>query len=236
MNRLCRLLSFAAGRLLCWGAGLAVVIGGPGCQSPADRLRGLQLEFFRARPQPVAYEIVTEADTLRLPLPPAPGDAEQLRQLADSFARRAAGFEAGKLDAAGQAELGHFRRLLDSLARGSDPLGANDPGRYALDDLLRHFIGRDRAGRHPGMTTVLVECLPAYYHKLETSWRPIDPAAGIAAAHRAETSLELLTQLESDLAPYSVGYRERLQRALPAARYAVKDFIGLCESARLAGL
>jgi hypothetical protein len=200
------------------------------CQTPADSMHSMQLEFFRARPPAAVFIVTAENDTLQLPLPPPAGQAEALQQLAETFRPRAAAFDTTGLEAAEQAEWRRFQQFLDSLAVGPPP--ANHPARYALDDLLRHFVGRDRAGRHPGLAVALVEQLPNYYEKVEANWQVPDTSAAAEATRRALISLELLDRLAVDATAYSIGYRERIQKALPAARYAIKDFIGLCESAK----
>lgn len=156
---------------------------------------------------------------------------KKLQQLAHNFRPKLAHIDTSRLDDFEKQEWLDFVRLLDSLE--ANPYSINRPGKFALTQLLGHFIGRDKAARHPGLLTELIEALPAYYEAVEKRWQPADSSETAMAIRQAQKTLELLDNLERQLDRYSIGYEERMAKALPAARYGVKDFIALCQSSQL---
>jgi hypothetical protein len=202
------------------------------CQSADSRFRRLSRQFMAERPQPELFRLVDGADTLALPLPPSDSVLARTAMVVDDFRKRLEAVEEQALGEENRAALLYFRRALDSLALHPGRT-ASDPGQYTLDELLVHFIGRVGGVRNPGLLTQLVENVPAYYASVEGRWIEPDTSEAETAVSRSLRVLEQLKELEEKLPAYSVGYRERLQKALPSARYAVKDFIGLCRSSRL---
>lgn len=198
------------------------------CTFSSREWQQLQRDFLDRYPHADAFLVPTEHDTLKLPLPPDPAKAEHWPVHAEALRRRAYALDSTRLTESEKAQWKQLKAALDAESRRTN--AGNDTLPYLLDDLLRHFVGRDQVVRHPALLTALVEQMPAYYAQVQQRLQTPDPWADTTHFERAAAMVEQLQQLENNLPHYSIGYRERLQRALPKARAALKDYFGWRQS------
>ena len=83
------------------------------------------------------------------------------------------------------------------------------------------------------ITIICIENIPKYYEKVHENWAEPVSIKISAALNLSMQNLELLNALEKSTVNYSPQLRDRLSKALPNARLAIKDFISLCQSGYL---
>lgn len=202
-----------------------------GCQWVDPWVR-LQNDFVEQIPQQGVFEVVVEQDTLQLPLPAPSLSPAALKTLFSGLQQQAGAIDTLSLDAGERLQLSALRRTLDSLqaqVARYDVLRAN-PVDFCVEGLLQHFSGDDGVIRHPGLLVQVAEQIPAYYQEvLRRGFRP-DSRRIPEALEASQGALDALDTLETHRARLSVGYRARFNKALPAARRAVKDYIAYCMS------
>jgi hypothetical protein len=107
--------------------------------------------------------------------------------------------------------------LDDCVAHAGTPFF--DPSGCDVSGQLKQFSD------HPELP-LLLEKIPAYYAQIELRWQIPDRRFVSKAVDGAQTALDLLHGLEK-------GSGKEVVARTGAARAAVKDFIGLCQSAML---
>ncbi len=204
------------------------------CESPSGQLVGLQRKFMRRLPPPDRWLIVEAGDTLALPLPPSAKTADQTRQTVAYFQEKIKKINPEGLDESGRQKLADFQKALDVVAQQwSNGAAPCRPEQFVVDELLLHFISDGPKVRHPALLVELAERLPAYVDTLRARSPQFEPQGAPKAVAATVRALDLLDQAGEDifLEKLSIGYAERLRKALPSARRALKDFIGMCQSA-----
>jgi hypothetical protein len=206
------------------------------CESPSRQLTSLQRKFMHRLPPPERLLIVEAGDTLALPLPPSAKSAAQTRQTVAYFQEKVKKLDRTGLKEADQRRLADFQAALDNLAlRWVDDAVPCPPDQFVVDELLLHFIVDGPKVRHPALLVELVERLPAYIDTVRTRTPQFDRRSARVAVQRTVQALDLLerAQDEAFLKKLSIGYADRLRKNIPAARRALKDFIGMCQSAEI---
>lgn len=212
-----------------WGFGGLILLGLAACSSPEQRFHRLQRDFLREFSRPSTFWVVAGVDTLALPLPPSGADLARVKTAAATFQKRCKKLAANELPAAEQARFTAFQAMLDSLSQ-PEKHPWPDPARFCVDEVLRHFPADGGKIRHPELLAALLEQLPVYYATVQENWPGCDPIRGAAAAHHSASALEQLDRIEALLPGLPADYRARLAVAAPPARWAIKDFIALCQS------
>ncbi|MFN0034257.1 MAG: hypothetical protein ACKVUS_04265 [Saprospiraceae bacterium] len=188
------------------------------CNSPETRLDRLQHRFWEKFARQDFFEIRLENEVLHLPLPLAASPPEEQKTLALSLRKEAHSIEKEKLGTESQKQLAQLCAALDDLAASSgNPFF--DPSRCAISQHLRQYS--ERAG-----LLLFLEKIPAYYAEVERRWQTPDGRFVPKAVAESQTALDLLNAVE-EKSEGEISARAR------AARAAVKDFIGLCQSAFL---
>lgn len=188
------------------------------CNSPQARLERLQHAFWQKFARQDFFEIRLKTTVLHWPLPPAsePSDEQKKRVLALQEEARA--IEKGKLSEAGQKQLVQLEAALkDCVSSGSGALF--DPSRCVPADMLKQYSS------DPDFP-VLLEQIPVYYARIEERWHAPDARFVLKAVEESQRALDLLGELEN-------GSGGKMAAQTAAARVAIKDFIGLCQSALL---
>ncbi len=209
----------------------AAVLFMAACATPEERFIRLQLDFMADRPQAEIFEIRTDSDTVRWPLPPSAEDAGAMREFADTYRKRAYALNPEELTANTKTDLRRFQVALDSICTRIERARC-DASDYTLHNVLSHFTG-SKGPRHPALMARVVEQIPVYYARVQQRWIAPAPAGIPQALAQAQTTLDQLEHIEQSLPGLSAAYREQLQQTIPAARAALKDFIGLCQSGLL---
>lgn len=194
---------------------LFALLGLFSCNTPTQRLADLHHEFLINLANQDYFEVKTPKETYFLPLPTMqspPGQravAELLQKEANVVAKMA-------LSAEQRLQLDIIRRALaDFLSSSGHAFG--DPGRFVVGDLLQKAQSQSQDG-------LLLEKIPAYYTEVEKRWQIPSVPRAAKALEKARAALEMLHKMER-----SGAAAERIERA----QYALKDFIGLCQSAQL---
>jgi hypothetical protein len=186
------------------------------CNSPEARLEHLQHDFWEKLARQDFFEIKFKNEVLHLPLPPASDPSAQQKSWAVKLQQEARSIEKEKLSADQQKQLAQLSAALDDcVAHAGNPLF--DPARCAVSEQLQAYR------EHPEFS-VLLEKIPAYYAQIEQRWQTPDVRFVPTAVAKAQSALDLLDTHQKKT--------EKLGQ-IPAAQAALKDFIGLCQSAVL---
>jgi hypothetical protein len=185
------------------------------CNTPETRLKRLQQDFWEKFAQQDFFEIRLKNEVLHLPLPYTPEQPGQQKTWAERLQKEAQSLEKEKLSVDAQKQLAQLSAALeDCIRREGSPLF--DPSRCAISKSLQQYSA------HPEIS-VLLEKIPAYYTQIEQRWQTPHTRYVAKAVNESQIALDLLKGLE-----------ETSERELGAqARGAIKDFIGLCQSAVL---
>ncbi len=188
------------------------------CNTPEARLGRLQHDFWEKYAQQDFFEIKLKNEVLHLPLPPSSAPSEQQKLWAESLQKEANSIEKEQLSVVDQKQLAQLRSVLDDCVTHAGRTFF-DPSRCVVLMHLQQFFD------HPDLLLVL-ENIPAYYAQIEQRWQTPDARFVSKAVEESQTTLDLLNTLEKN----SSG---KIVARTGAARAAVKDFIGLCQSALL---
>lgn len=189
-----------------------LIIGLDACNSPEDRISNAQKRLLEVLHHREYFEIRAEGQVLKLPLPPDEQQAEANRQTLSQIESELQAMNNEKLDAGFKQKREELLRLLQSL-RATNALAGFDPLACVITDTLSEVVDK----QENALFQALTKQLAAYYAMVEARWQPCPRARAREAAERSVPALELLSRLD----------------APQEARMAVKDFIGLCNSAML---
>ncbi len=205
-----------------------------GCHSPQARLTRLERALLAMLASKPAFTITAGRDTVQFPLPFDRAFTQRLQTAAARWGEQARKIPAGELEPDQQNRLSRLQAALDSLAR-PDRMPAYTPEYYVVHEVLGQLMSPDKGIRYPELLTHVVENLPGYYDQV-TRQRPTgttDMRAFSQTLEAAKKALSLLDVVESRLPELSIGYRERLRKALSPARWAIKDYVAWVDSTRL---
>jgi hypothetical protein len=188
------------------------------CNTPEARLLRLQHDFREKLARQDFFEIRLKNEVLLWPLPPASKQSEQQKLLAENLQKEAKAIDKEGLSETGQKQLTQLCAALDDcVAHAGAPFF--DPSRCDVSGQLKQF------SNHPELP-LLLEKIPSYYAQIEQRWQIPDSRFISKAVDASQTALDLLHGLEKG------SGKEVIARTGPA-QAAVKDFIGLCQSALL---
>ncbi|MDO8368392.1 MAG: hypothetical protein Q7T20_16445 [Saprospiraceae bacterium] len=188
------------------------------CNTPEARLERLQHNFWEKFAQQDFFEIQLKDEVLHWPLPPASKQPAEQQTLAETLQKEANSIVKEELSPAGQKQLLQIRAVLDDCVANA---GAAffDPSRFVVTGYLEQF------SNHPELP-ILLENIPAYYTQVEQQWQTPDTRYVSKAVAESQSTLDLLNGLGK------TAGSDVLART-GAAQAAIKDFIGLCQSAFL---
>lgn len=185
------------------------------CNTPEAKLERLQHEFWEKFARQDFFEIKLKNEVLHWPLPPGSVQAEQQKAQAEALQKEAYSIEKEKLTPKNQKQLAQICAALDDcVANAGSP--RFDPSRCALLTPLKQYE------KHPEFS-VLLEKIPVYYSQIEQHWQTPDLRLVSKAVEDSQNALDLLNTLEEKSGKETVAQ----------TRGAIKDFIGLCQSAYL---
>ena len=188
------------------------------CNTPEARLERLQHDFWEKFARQDFFEIKLKNEVLHLPLPPSNAPSEQQKLWFESIQKEANSIDQQQLSTERQKQLLQLRAALDDcVAHAGSPFF--DPNRCVFLKHLQQFSG------HPELSLVLKN-IPDYYAQIEQRWQIPDARFVAKAVMESQITLDLLNSMEKE----SSG---GIAAQTGAARAAVKDFIGLCQSAIL---
>ena len=199
------------------------------CTGPAAKLTRIQRSLLKMLGEEPVFMLIEGRDTIRLPLPKNDAYVASLQKNAAVLAAEAKSISPSRLDDAQRNRLAQLLPVLDSLAQ-TDPVMGVAIDAFSVNELLRHFSGSDKGVRHPALLTRLIEQLPAYYAQVQNDW-PHQPTLKGTVQKSLNAGTDALDQLDTidlQLQKLSIGYQERLRKAIPDARRAIKDHLGWC--------
>jgi hypothetical protein len=207
---------------------LVVAVTCLSCTGPEAKLTRVQRSLLKMLGEEPVFMLIEGRDTIRLPLPKNDAYVASLQKNAAVLAAEAKSISPNRLDEAQRNRLEQLLPVLDSLAADSGLGIAADA--FSVNDLLKHFSVPDKGIRHPALLTRLVEQLPAYYAQVQNDWphQPTLKGAVQKSLYAGADALDQLDAIELQLPNMSVGYQERLRKAIPDARRAIKDHLGWC--------
>lgn len=176
------------------------------------------------------FMLIEGRDTIRMPLPRNDAYTAALQKNAALLAAEAKSISPNSLDQTQRTRLEQLLPVLDSIAADPGPGVAADA--FSVHELLKHFSVPDKGIRHPALLTRLIEQLPAYYDQIHHDW-PRQPTLKNTVQKSLSPGSDALDQLDAievQLHNLSIGYQERLRKALPDARRAIEDHLGWCLS------
>lgn len=199
------------------------------CSSPDQQFERLKQQFITEHPKQDLFENGLEKTGIQLPLPPSPEGLAALKTFVETCKSKAYEIDLAKLRPENQVGLQRFRNALDSLGaqRRSSEI---DPQNYTLADQIKALTETKKAEA----LHCLLEKTPVYYENVYQRWsapeqRKIKPA--VTASMRALDELEKMEQQPSWI---PADLQSKIQLAIPPARLAIRDYIGLCLSGHLA--
>ena len=201
-------------------------------QEPAD-WRRCKAGFSQLVPADSFFLVVEGVDSLSLPVPPEPvSDMNQWRSDLNALLSAHSGVDTQSLSEEQQISWVRMGRVLDSLSTGR-AASLNRASKYCLDELLFHFLSDNGTIRYPGLMVRLVESIPEYYQLIEKRWSSLSKPEIQKSTEGTYNALLQLDKLHEQRDKLSIGYRERLEKALPEARFALKDYLARCQSSWL---
>lgn len=192
------------------------------CNSPEARLERLQRAFREKFAQQDFFEVTLEKEVLHLPLPPVSAPSDQQKQWVSELQQQAAAIDGAQLNDTQQKQLAQLRTVLDDLAAHThNPLF--DPLRYSLHESLEKTCSSGDVAK----TNFLLGNIPAYYAAVEQRWQTPDLRLVPDAVEKSKKTVDLLKKMEEE-------WKGLIPRnKTEPAKAAIKDFIGLCQSAVL---
>ncbi|MFN0214026.1 MAG: hypothetical protein ACKVT2_07200 [Saprospiraceae bacterium] len=188
------------------------------CNSPDTRFRQLQLEVWQKFARHDFFEIHLKNEVLYMPLPPSIPLDSQRKSWVNSLQSEAQSIDLQSLSLENQKKMLQLRAVLQDFSESTDA-AFFDPSNFVV---LKHL---QRFSDNPELTQLL-DKIPAYYAQIEQNWRKPELRFVQKAVDQSQITLDFL----DDLAKKSNG---EIGANLAAARAAVKDFIGLCQSTHL---
>ncbi len=181
------------------------------CESHKDKISRLRSETLALLTAADSFEIKAKSRTFRLALPPTPERVAQAEKEIAAISAEAGSLHQESLDTEDQQRLLDLNNLLTALVHGG-VCSAFDPTKCVVADLLKENC------RGVNAETLLLK-IPEYYAEVERRWQQPNKSRALTAARQSLLSLDMLDSMGSDAYP---------------ARLAVKDFIGMCQSAACA--
>ena len=180
----------------------------PSCESPQEKISRLQSETLKALIPGDFFEIKTTSIHLRLPLPPEPAQAASSANRIAAIHLETSSLETEKLNAEDQKRLQQLNRQLNEMVQR---------GKGAFFDPTQCVLSKIRQGKTDRADIkILLKKIPEYYAEVERRWQAPNPERAKIAAAASMPALDWLAEMGDEAQP---------------ACFAVKDFIGRCQSA-----
>jgi len=208
---------------------LFLLFWGISCSSPEQQLNRLEHDLIYKHPKPETFLIKTSTDTLQLPIPQAHSEAT-LAFIA-RCKQRAQAIPAATLPVIQQKKLFYLLFALDSLHRSYGQI--IHPQKYALGVLPLRICLPEKGVQNAALFIALLEKIPAYYDLVESRWIKPQLADLPGAIATAQSALDALNMLEKTPEGLNTAQKTAFINLLPAAKAALKNYIGLCQSGYL---
>lgn len=192
--------------------GLFLFVAFSACTTPEDTISHAQRRLLQVLQNHEYFEISAGPPSIKLILPPGPQEAEKNRKTLSEIESDLQKIDNQKLAAGFSREYRELLKVLQTIREKGITSGFN-PVSCVLTRQLLEISGKNDEQQ----LRAFIAKIPEYYAEVEARWQPCLPAQAREAADQSLKTLDLLDSLQ---APQD-------------ARLAVKDFIGLCNSARL---
>ncbi len=198
------------------------------CTSPQDRLQQIESGMLELLGPAADLKVPVQDGSLPLPLPP-PLEVQTAQKIqASRLLAEAEKIDSSKLEPIQRQQLQQYRQVLTDLS-GSTAGWPVDPLMYTLYEPFQRCLSEPDGES----LATLLEKTPDYYTEVEQRWGPTNPRSLHPTETQCLSVLDQLDRLENDLIKYPLPVRTRLQAALPAAKAAWKNYLGLCRSSVL---
>lgn len=190
------------------------------CNDPEAQLSSLQHEFWEQFARQDFFEIQMEQEKVLLPLPVSMEAPSKQKAQAEALLKSANALKTEELSKEGQQRLQQIKTALNDFLNASGN-AFFDPARYVIEQPLleTHCVNELK-------TRLFLERIPAYYVEVERRWQIPAPENVSRAVVKAQEGLDAIQALETSGALNPAAGAQ-------AAKAAIKDFIGLCQSALL---
>lgn len=192
-----------------------------GCRSDTDRLRDAEHQFLKIVALPEKRPVIAGKDTLFLPVLPAPEAAERSKAEAAELQKNLQIIAAEKLDTPDRRRLKALGNAVDDLVRN----GVATPVDQVCAQVAAPFHEVLKRG-NPELTERFLIHLPVYFAEMEQRWQAPVLHKIPETIQQAESAFDVLRHLEQES---SIDMKDEFT----SARFALKDYIGLCQSAHL---
>ncbi len=192
-----------------------------GCQSATDQLREAEHRFLEIVAMPAPVQLAVGTDTLFLAVLPAPEAAGEAQAAATQLQVRIQKIDLQALETPDQQRLEILRQATADLVLN----GVSVPVDQVCSQIADPFQ-QALQYNNPELTSRFLEHIPVYFTEMEQRWHAPAPHKIQAAISKADAAFDTLYQLEQQ-SPAS------LKNKFTTARFALKDYIGLCQSALL---
>lgn len=179
------------------------------CESPGERVGRLRKQLLVALSEQEYFEFSAGSKQIKWPLPPSGELAEKKKQQVLKIREELATIDPANMQVESQMQYQHLKQQLEELS--NQQLAFFDPAQFVIDEFLD-----DKTT--PEERKLLLPHIREYYTRIENRWTP--PAASRAKL-AMKKSLMVLEKMEA------------MGAETQEAQLAVKDFIGLCQSALL---
>ena len=192
-----------------------------GCQSNTEQLREAEHRFLQLVSVPDRMQLAVGGDTLFLPVLPVPDAGVNTKKEADKLQKWIDGIDYQALESSDQQRLNVMKRAVNDLVLH----GVSSPSDLVCTQIADPFQQALKLN-NPELTQRFLEQLPVYFTEMEQRWQA--PAAHKLpdVMQEATSAFDALQQLEQQ----SSG---AWKHHFTTARLALKDYIGLCQSALL---
>ncbi len=192
-----------------------------GCQSATDQLREAEHRFLQIVAIPERLQLAVGNDTLFLPVLPAPEAADEAKADALQLQARIQKIDIQTLEMNDKQRLEILKNAVDDLVLH----GVSVPVDQICSRIADPF---QQALQHnnPELTGRFLEQIPEYFREMEERWHKPAPHKIQDAILKADSAFDTLHLLEQQ-SPTS------MKNKFITARFALKDYIGLCQSALL---
>ncbi len=192
-----------------------------GCQSATDQLREAEHRFLQIVAVPEPVQLAVGTDTLFLAVLPAQEAAGEAQAAAYTLQVQIQKIDPQALEVSDQQRLDILRQAVNDLVLN----GVSVPVDQVCSQISDPFQ-RALQYNNPELTSRFLEQIPAYFTEMEQRWHNPAPHKIQDAILNADAAFDTLRQLEQQ-SPAT------LKNKFAMARFALKDYIGLCQSALL---
>jgi hypothetical protein len=205
---------------------ISAILVAASCSTPDRELSKVQRALVQALSDRPFFLVAEGRDTLHLPLPPSSAWRTEIAARTVAWRASLAVIDTQALRPARRAEWRRLASVLEALPARERVFTMQDTY-CGMDSLLSHFFSPEKGVRHPGLLVRLVEVLPDYLGAVREGLPDaIRSSPGYTdCVGSGIRSVGILNEVLAARGQLSIGYRERLEQAVPQSILAIKDHL-----------